>query len=214
MKKVLIIIFSLFILLSCESKREVQLDEDVFHIRVELELPKAEPTPKTREIRKIVETARKYGTQITIAEANIIYDSVQEEINNYNWIYSALVYSIIESESKFKKYAYNDKNSNNSVDYSYMQVNEISRIDYNNHHKEKITSEQLMNDTALNIKVGCWVLNTKRERLILYGIEPTEENIIKAYNCGEGKVRDNRVPLCTEDYQKKVSENAIAWLEI
>lgn len=209
MKKVLIllIIISLF---SCKNKQEISHNNNY---QIDSELPKIEIPSKNKEIRKIIETARKHISLLSFSEAEIIYNSVQEEINNYNWIYSALVYSIIENESKFKKYAYNDKNSNSSVDYGYMQVNEISRIDYNNHHKEKITSEQLMNDTALNIKVGCWVLNKKRERLIIYGIEPTEENIIKAYNCGEGRVRDNRVPLCTENYQKRVSENIIAWLE-
>jgi soluble lytic murein transglycosylase-like protein len=209
MKKVLIllIIISLF---SCNNKQEISHN---INYQIDSKLPKIEIPSKDKEIRKIIETARKHISLLSFSEAEIIYNSVQEEINNYNWIYSALVYSIIENESKFKKYAYNDKNSNNSVDYGYMQVNEISRIDYNNHHKEKITSEQLMNDTALNIKVGCWVLNKKRERLIIYGIEPTEENIIKAYNCGEGRVRDNRVPLCTENYQKRVSEKIVAWLE-
>lgn len=209
MKKVLIL-FIIISLFSCKNKQEISHN---INYQIDSELPKIEIPSKDKEIRKIIETARKHISLISFSEAEIIYNSVQEEINNYNWIYSALVYSIIENESKFKKYAYNDKNSNNSVDYGYMQVNEISRIDYNNHHKEKITSEQLMNDTALNIKVGCWVLNKKRERLIFFGIEPTEENIIKAYNCGEGRVINNSVPLCTENYQKRVSEKIVAWLE-
>lgn len=209
MKKVLIL-FIIISLFSCKNKQEIPHN---INYQIDSELPKIEIPSKDKEIRKIIETARKHISLLSFSEAEIIYNSVQEEINNYNWIYSALVYSIIENESKFKKYAYNDKNSNNSVDYGYMQVNEISRIDYNNHHQEKITSEQLMNDTALNIKVGCWVLNKKRERLIFFGIEPTEENIIKAYNCGEGRVINNNVPLCTENYQKRVSENIIDWLE-
>lgn len=211
MKKILILLITIS-LFSCNNKQEITHNIN-YQNKIDLEISKVEQIQKIKEIRKIVETSIKYGNLLSFSEAEIIYNSVQEEINNYNWIYPALVYSIIENESKFKKRAYNNKNSNNSVDYSYMQINEISRIDYNNHHKEKITSEQLMNDTALNIKVGCWVLNKKRERLIIYGIEPTEENIIKAYNCGEGRVRDNKVPLCTENYQKRVSENIIDWLE-
>lgn len=210
MKKI-IIIFIIISLFSCERKQNILINDD-FHSVIELEAPTIEVTPKIKEIEKIIETAGKYGNSISFSEAEIIYNSIQEEVKNYSWLNPAIVYSIIENESEFKKYAYNDKNSNNSVDYSYMQINEISRIDYNNHHEEKVTPEQLMNDTALNIKVGCWILNKKRERLIIYGIESTEENIIKAYNCGEGRVRDNDVPLSTEDYQKKVSKSIISWL--
>lgn len=210
MKKI-IIIFIIISLFSCERKQDILINDD-FHSVVELEVPTIEIIPKIKEIEKIIETAEKYGNSISFSEAEIIYNSIQEEVKNYSWLNCAIVYSIIENESEFKKGAYNDKNSNNSIDYGYMQINEISRIDYNNHHEEKVTPEQLMNDTALNIKVGCWILNKKRERLIIYGIESTEENIIKAYNCGEGRVRDNDVPLSTEDYQKKVSKSIIDWL--
>ena len=205
MKKVLIIILSLFLLFSCKNKESKIEIENFYPIKeVDKVLPKIDK--RSSEIQKILEKAEEYKNPLTYDEAEIIYESVQNEIKNYSWLYSALVYSIIEKESQYKKSAFNDKNKNNSVDYSYMQINEISRIDYNNHHKEKITSEQLMNDTTLNIKVGCWILNRKRESLIRNEIEPTEENIIKAYNCGEHKVIGDCVPQSTIEYQRKISE--------
>lgn len=201
-----IILFFLISVISCNSKNN--FDESAICLPpVEIfELPILEEYSKDKEIMSIMGKAYSYeNPTISYSEAELIYESVQEEIKNYDWLKAALVYSIIESESEFKKYAHNNYNSNKTSDYSYMQVNDISIIDYNNHNWENpVTSEFVQNDTRINIMVGCWVLNKKRERLIKAGIEPTEENIVMAYNCGEKKVIRDSVPQCTIDYQKKV----------
>lgn len=198
-----IIFLFLFILVSCKKKYE-----EIYLPPTPLEfysLEKCEQSDLEKSIFNILKIAYSYnGADITYSEAKLIYLSVEEELKKYDWLTSSLVYGVIEIESEFKKCA---KNSNNNLssDYSYMQINDISKTDYNNHNWENpVTVEELQNDTRVNIMVGCWVLNKKRERLIKAGIEPTEENIIMAYNCGESKVIRDRVPQCTIDYQKKV----------
>ena len=211
MKKLLIVLLSLILFVSCtevkDNKEEIPLPT-----KIDITLPKRESREaiKRKEVEQIIERASYYGNIMSFEEAELIYDSVEKELEKYPWLKKPLIYSIIECESEFDKNAYNDKNTNNSIDYGLAQINEITLIDYNNFNMEQITSEQLMN-TSINIQVCTWALDMKRTRLIKAGIAPTEENIIKAYNCGESRVKRGRIPQSTLDYQLEVSEKMELW---
>ena len=82
MKKI-IIIFIIISLFSCERKQDILINDD-FHSVIESEVPTIEITPQIKEIEKIIETAGKYGNSISFSEAEIIYDSIQEEVKNYS----------------------------------------------------------------------------------------------------------------------------------
>lgn len=97
------------------------------------------------------------------------------------------------------------KNKNGTCDYGVMGVNDLGIIDFNNAHwKNPVTVEQVQHDINIGIMVGCWNYANKRRILEGWGVPTTEENILYAYNGGQGRVRENRVPEKTKKYYQDV----------
>lgn len=148
--------------------------------------------------RLLRSTAFEYGVILSDKEAEVIFSEVERWSDEYQ-IDKSLIFSIIEKESHFYPLARNWNVRNSTGDYGLMQINSISIEDFNNRTGRSISEQDVLFDTALNIEVGCWVLNQKKECLIrneCYSIE----NLLYAYNAGQSRVLNDTVPQSTIKY--------------
>lgn len=146
--------------------------------------------------------ALEYGRELSQSQLDTIYDEVDFWAKKYG-IEKALIFGIIEQESEFHYLAKNFNKRNNTLDIGLMQINTITVFDYNNRTGSNVTSDELLYDLKLNIKVGCWALNQKKVYLQKHNCYSTE-NLIYAYNAGQSKVRKNKVPQTTLNYGENV----------
>lgn len=107
---------------------------------------------------------------------------------------------IFKIESNFDPQAYNKK----SGAVGLGQIVDIALKDYNMlNPKDQYSKEQLF-DPQVNAKISNWMLTDRIPQLLKhFGVQPTTDNILWAYNAGIGNVVKGRKPKETVDYIKK-----------
>lgn len=104
-------------------------------------------------------------------------------------------YGMGQQESKYNPMAFNKTSKARGL----FQVTPIVLKDYNSKTNHNYTEKDLYNP-EINIEIAAWSFNKNRTYLKNYGVEPTMENLIRAFNSGCGKVRDGLYPQETIEY--------------
>lgn len=191
-----------------ENKNTIKLDSIDFEVDIKYEplediaeLPDLKNYPKYwKDIIK--EAALEYERELSEREIDVIYDEVEYWSKFYE-IDKEIIFGIIETESQFYYLAKNWNKSNQTGDFGLMQINTVTISDFNNWTGRNVTEQDLLYDVRLNIEVGCWALNQKKCVLLRHDLY-TIENLLYAYNAGQGRVIKNNVPQVTLDYGTSV----------
>lgn len=107
--------------------------------------------------------------------------------------------SLVYTESRFNRYAINDRNSNGSIDYGICQLN--NRTFPNMDIDEFFDIETNIKHSIEYIKFLKEWLRANVEFVNDYNIE---YYTLASYNCGIGAVQKNRIPKSTKKYIKKI----------
>ena len=177
---------------------ELPREDKVVDLPVEVEKTTAQ---WAFQIQDVASDVWNYDVEYDIAEDIYIYSNIWAQFYDID---IETVLAQCGQESWFTP-GLSPQNKNGTKDYGVMGVNDLGIIDFNNAHwKAPVTVEQVQHDINIGIMVGCWNYANKRRILEGWGIPATEENILYAYNGGQGRVRDNRVPEKTKKYYQDV----------
>lgn len=176
---------NLFILYLSTKPKPVEKEPEVVSVEITETLVIAEP--ELPEFT-LFELREKLGNKSDYAY--LIY----EKCCKYD-IPLVVFYGMGQQESKYNPMAFNKTSKARGL----FQVTPIVLKDYNSKTNHNYTEKDLYNP-EINTEIAAWSFNKNRTYLKNYGVEPTMENLIRAFNSGCGKVRDGLYPQETIEY--------------